>query len=118
MISIPTDLTRYFWSQITTLDGVDFELDFRYNKREECYYLQILLPDQTVVAQGIKLVSNYMLLQAYASSIAPIGELFCATFGNDDSPAELGELGPGQRVELMYITREEMVALGLEGSRL
>ena len=112
MISIPTDTNLSFWQQITTLDGTDFQLEFRYNQREDVYYLSISLTDGTALATGIKLVSNYRLLQAYSSSLMPPGELIAVASGADDSPAGLGELGLGQRVELTYYTQAEMVAAG------
>lgn len=110
MQTIPTDTTRPFFTQVTTLDGTDFQLQFRYNHRENCYYLNIALPDQTVLAQGIKIVSNYRLLQAYADDRMPPGELLALAQGQNDSPAQFGQLGPGQRVELTYFTQTEMAA--------
>ncbi len=118
MNNIPTDTSLVFWNQVTTLDGTDYQLSFRYNQREACYYLQIALVDQTVLCQGIKLVSNYRLLQAYADDRLPPGELIAQAFGTDDSPAALGELGIGQRVELTYVTEAELKATGLDGWRL
>lgn len=116
MFLIPTQQTP-FWQQTTTLDGTDYLLEFRYNQRENVYYLMIMQPDTTVLAQGIKLVSNYRILQAYASDSLPPGELVAFATGND-SPAGLGELGIGLRVQLVYVTAVELKALKLDGWRL
>lgn len=111
---IPTDTTALFWTQTTTLDGVAYLLTFRYNSREACYYLTIASADDSVTyAQGVKLVSNFPLLQTYGDN--PPGELWAVSFStSDDSPARLGELGPDQRVALMYVEAADLVAGGSE----
>ncbi len=117
LITIPTDTKLIFWTQTTTLDGIDYVLEFRYNTREATYYLSISLTDQTVLAQGIKLVSDFPLLQAYADIRMPPGELVAMAFGSNDANPAIGELGIGQRVELTYITESEMAELGMDGWR-
>jgi hypothetical protein len=115
-VVIPTNTTALFWNQITTLDGVQYSLTFRYNSREACYYLQIASSDQSITyAQGLKLVSNFPLLTGYAT---PPGELLAVSFSaTDDSPAELGEMGDGQRVALMYVEQADLLAGGGESWR-
>lgn len=114
-VVIPTDTSLPFWSQTTTLDGTAYLLTFRYNTRESCYYLTIESPDGvTTFAQGIKLVSNFPLLQEYAQ---PPGEMMAASFSGDDSPARLGELGDGQRVTLMYFEQADVIAGGGDPTR-
>ena len=108
---IPTQTTAPFWSQTVLLDGVSYLLTFQYNFREAVYYLQIQSADGSITyAQGIKLVSNYLLL-AYAGVMAPPGDMMalsCST--TDDSPAQLGELGDGQRVTLLYMEEADIIA--------
>lgn len=116
--TIPTDTTRLFWDQTTTLDGVPYLLTFRYNTRESCYYLQIASADgSTVYVQGVKLVSNYPLLRGYG--LNPPGELICASYStSNDGPAALGELGEsGCRVGLIYIEAADVIAGGTESWR-
>ena len=108
---IPTQTTLPFWSQTVLLDGVSYLLTFQYNFREAVYYLQIQSADGTITyAQGIKLVSNYLLL-AYAGVTAPPGDMMalsCST--SDDSPAQFGQLGVGQRVTLLYMPEADIIA--------
>ena len=117
---IPTQTSQMFWNQTTTLDGVPYFLQFKYNTREACYYLQIQSADQnTTYAQGIKLVSNYPLLGlgVYAGYAGPPGELFVISQStSDDSPAEFGELGVGQRCLLMYQEEADMLAAASPGN--
>lgn len=117
-VIIPTDLattTTLFFSQTTTLDGVPYLLTFRFNSREQCYYLQIASADGTTTyAQGIKLVSNYPLLRGY---MTPPGEMMAVSLSGNDAPAGLGELGDGQRVELMYVEAADVYASSSEPER-
>ncbi len=117
MVVIPTDLVAPFYTQTTSLDGVNYFLTFRYNTREQAYYLSIDSVDGAVnYAQGIKLVSNFPLLQSYGDN--PPGELMAVSFSpDDDSPARIGELGDGQRVNLIYMEEADLIALGGEPAR-
>lgn len=112
MFLIPTDTGLLFWQQITTLDGTDYLLEFRFNSREQVYYLMVSLTDGTLLAQGIKLVCSYPLLQAYNDDRFPLGELIVLPDATSDGPPGLGELGIGQRCQLVYVTAAEIQAAG------
>lgn len=106
---IPTS-SDPFYTQTTTLDGTDYILEFRFNSREECWYLKLSLTDATTLIEGVKVVSNWPLLQKLVDARGPFGELVALAYGPDDSPAGLTELGIGQRVELTYFTKAEVPA--------
>lgn len=109
VLVIDTDPTALFWSQTTTLEGVPYLLTFRYNSRESVYYLQIQSADASVTyAQGIKIVPNYFLLRGIGP--LPPGELIAMSTSSDLSPPQLGELGNGLRVVLMYIESTDLFA--------
>lgn len=109
VLNIDTDQSALFWDQTTTLDGVPYLLTFRYNSREEVYYLQIQSADGSITyAQGIKIVANYPLLRQYGDT--PPGELMAMSTTPDDSPPQLGELGVGARCVLMYIEAADVYA--------
>jgi hypothetical protein len=113
METIPTDPTLLYWDQTTSLDGTPYVLSFRFNNREQVYYLTISSTDgtETYVA-GLKLVSDVCLLGAYAT---PPGELMAYATGPDDSPARVGDWGT--RVNLYYLTQAEMIAAGVDPTR-
>jgi len=58
---------------------------------------------------GLKLVSNYLLLQEVST---PPGELVVLAIG-DDSPARVGDFGGG-RCALYYIAQADVIASGAE----
>jgi hypothetical protein len=111
IITIPTRTDALFWSQATILDGVSYLLTFQYNSREAVYYLQIQSSDGKITyAQGIKLVSNYMMLGLGGYNTPP-GDLMALSCSSpDDSPAKLGELGINQRVVLLYMEQADIIA--------
>lgn len=107
MVIIPT-FSDPFYTQITTLDGIPYLLNFRFNTREGAWYLQIATSENEVIAQGIKIVTNYRLLQKYADSRMPQGEMICFSFGNDDSTPGMNDLGIGLRCELWYYPKADL----------
>lgn len=113
-VEIETSTTDYYWVQTTALDGTDYVLSFRYNSRENAYYLQISDTGGDVLLSGVKLVTNFPLFRSVTDSRLPRGELYALTSTNDDSTAAFGELGRGQRVTLVYVSEAELVAAGKE----
>lgn len=115
---IPTQPDDPNYSISTTLDGVDYELTFRYSGRENCFYLDLALTDGTVLSQGRKVVCNWSLWRDFRyDKRMPQGALVAvpSTGAGDDPPGILsdgtGELGYGRRVQLVYLTAAEIGAL-------
>jgi hypothetical protein len=100
---IPTTPGEPFHSSKVSLEGRDFVLWFRWNQREERWYLHIFDEASEPILMGLKLVSNWDLLHHYRfDPRVPPGELVAADLTKDHSPAGLDELGIGKRVELTY----------------
>lgn len=109
MSIIPT-IAVPFYTQTVALDGINYLLEFRFNSRENTWRMGISLPDGTVLANGIKIVSNFLLLQKYADDRLPQGEIIALSSGPDDSPPGLNDFGVGLRVELCYLERTDLVS--------
>ncbi|HYQ47152.1 MAG TPA: hypothetical protein VER11_34515 [Polyangiaceae bacterium] len=100
---VPTTPGVPFYTQKTRLDGVDYVLSFRHSQREDRWYLSIADAEEVPILTGLKLVTNWPLLQAYRfDPRVPPGELMASTLTTDDSPPGLNELGEGLRVQLIY----------------
>jgi hypothetical protein len=105
-------LEKPFYRQRTRLDGRDYVLDFAYNEREERWYLSIADDEEKPIATGIKLIANWSLLYPYRyDERCPTGEITVADRQGDGSPPTLLELGANKRCELLYWTRDELVAI-------
>ena len=114
-LAIPTDQVLSFWDQLTTLDGTDYTLGFRYNAREGVYYMIIADNAGNVLNGGIKIVSDWLLMQDFNDPTLPPGDFMAVASGADDSPAALGELGG--RVTLYYIPQAAMQEAGIDKNR-
>lgn len=100
---VPTSPGVPFYTQKTRLDGVDYVLGFRYNQREDRWYLSLADSEEIPILSGLKLVTNWPLLQAYHyDPRVPPGELFAMDLSGDDTPPGLNELGEGLRTQLIY----------------
>lgn len=101
-----------YYRERVRLEGRDYVFDFSYNEREERWYLSILDEEADPIAHGIKLIANWSLLFPYRyDERCPPGEITVADITTDGSPPTLLELGEGKRCELLYWTRDELIAI-------
>jgi len=106
VLRVPTFETP-FYSQTTALDGVNYRLRFKYNQREDCWYLSIGTTDGIDLVNGVKLVVGIPLLRLFPDERLPPGDLMVYSDGTSDGPPGLLELGAGKRCELWYFDRSE-----------
>jgi hypothetical protein len=112
---IPTsfDPERPYYRQTTTIEGREYQLEFRYSGREESWYLSLykLEADETrtPLATGVKIVPRIDLLRRFTrGDRLPPGELRAIPRGADGSLPGLSDLGEAQRVELVYYDSTEL----------
>ena len=92
-----------FYSQRTTLDGVDYQLEFRWSVRESRWYLNLYDALETPLILGMKLQTNWPLTKYYKGRVGvPQGDLMVISLGVADDPPGLQDLGAGLRCELHY----------------
>jgi hypothetical protein len=95
------------WTQTTTLEGSTFQLTFTYNQRCNCMYLSVADLEGNDIYDGVKIICNSLLLRKCADKDnAPAGEFWCLDTSGTNVPPGLGELGPGARCILCYITSD------------
>lgn len=105
MIQIPTlsDGTAYY-SLRTNLDGVDYQLDFRWSTREGRWYLTLRDTQGNLLCGEIKVLANWPMLRWYHDREGvPAGELVAICLQPSVIPPGLTELGIGLRTTLYYI---------------
>jgi hypothetical protein len=101
---VPISATASQFTQVTSLDGIPYVLDFSWSDRVEAWYLDLYLQtddESTPIALGRKLVLDYPLL-AFATVVegCPPGRLVVyASVGGDPKLDDLGT-----RVKLYYVT--------------
>jgi hypothetical protein len=87
-----------------TLDGNEYQIYFKYNEREDAWYLDLSDANGTVIRSGMKLVVNFPLLRTCMSSARPPGELIALDTMVD--PANPGLEDLDKRVTLVYAEQE------------
>lgn len=103
MVIVPT-FTDPFYEESTRLDGVEYILRFKYNQREDCWYLTIATPKDVDIVKGVKLVCDWSLLLPYKYNLGlPQQSLFVFSNTTDKSPPGLLDLDPvSGRCQLVY----------------
>lgn len=106
LLRIPTTADA-FYSMSVDLEGVEYRLKFAYNSREDRWYLSVFDAVGEPIAQSVKLVTNWPLLNRKAwDPRAPKGVLYVS----GTSPPGLNDLVEGGRCSLVYLTSDEPLA--------
>lgn len=108
MQAVPTDTTPYYQQQ-TNLDGDDYLLRFRFNSREQTWYLELLQTDGTLLAANLKLVCNSLLLANLVNTDPPLGDFIVLDATGGNAPPGLLDLDPDNgRCTLYYLEQAEL----------
>lgn len=108
MIEIPLFANPFFTEQVV-IEGVTYNLRFRYNTSLDRWYMDLLDADGAAILLGQKLVCNKILNRFSADERNPTGVLVCQSLvTSDQNPPAFADLG--QRVRLYYATLAELNA--------
>lgn len=103
---IPIDVGDPFFDVQVTLEDVTYTLQFRWNVREEAWYMHILDAEGTTVLHaGLKLVADWPLA-TYTTERQPPGILVARDTSGEGRDPGLDDLG--DRVQLVYYTLAEI----------
>jgi hypothetical protein len=99
-------------TQRVLLDGVEVTLRLYYHGRDGSgrWYCDASLSDGHQLWRGRKVLPGVGLSLRLADARWPGGLLVPAAAVSDQSPPAWGELGPGLRVELLYLDSDEVAA--------
>ncbi len=101
LVVIPTTPSVAAFTQRTTLDGKDYVLFFRFNRRLGRWSMDINDQDGRVIAAGVMLVTNYPLARLCLDPRKPQGPLFVLDgLSLNDSDPSFCTLGA--RFQLVY----------------
>lgn len=110
MVIIPCrpDLTHY--EMQITLEGVGYGLEFRWNTREEAWYMHLYGEDGTPIRMGVKVVVGFPLVARLNADARPRGRFVAFDTTNLDRNPGIADLG--DRVTLAYFDADEVAELG------
>jgi hypothetical protein len=93
----------------TSLEGISYDIKYRFSSREERWYFDIYLENGIAVKLGVKVMENQSLLSRYVLDDFK-GDIIC--FRKKDTPplADVGRdnLGIGKAYELIHFTSAEI----------
>ena len=86
ILELPTRTDVSVYDYTIELDSVVFRLSWTYNTRAGRWYLSCLDLDGNRLRDGLKVVSNWVLTQAWVQQGRPVGKFVCANPQTDDDP--------------------------------
>lgn len=115
MLFINNSSTPYS-EQRVTLGNSSYVLVFKYNSRNDSWYITLLDSSaQVEIISGVKLepnqaVTNRYILEDFA------GVLVCLRVSNDYSPLSFSNLGRGKVYRLAWVSEEEAALFGVNNA--
>lgn len=89
----------------TTLDGIQYLFNIRWNTREEAWYMDILKEDETPIRHGIKVTLGSFLGRRSVNPDFPPGVLMAYDTSQENRDAGFDDLGT--RVVVFFYTLDE-----------
>jgi hypothetical protein len=104
-IVIPTSQTESDYTQVVTLEGVDYQLFFHWNARQPGWYCEIRDTDGTLIAAAKKLVLGTFIFEHDKDERMPPGAFLL--IDTTESGREPGLRDLGTRVVFIYVEAAE-----------
>ena len=109
VLQLPTSTTVPFYVFEIELDGVLFRLQFKFNQRDQAWFLSILDTNDNQLRSGIRVVSDWTLLRLWQEiDKKPAGEMMAVAQGTIARPALINELGSD--VVMTYLDAAQIAA--------
>ena len=107
VVSIPTRTDLLEYREQITLDGILFRLLFKYNTRDDFWYVDLRDASDVPIKVGIKLLTGFSLLRLVAdTNIRPSGT--CVMLDPTDEDKEAGQLTLGVDASLLYVEETDL----------
>lgn len=106
LFEIPIPQGVAFFTKRVPLDGTDYLFEFKYNQREDSFYLKILSGDGTHILGPFKIISNYPMFAFHRYAVGlPAGDLWAIAFKNEQASPGMNRLGSD--ISLVYDDLQE-----------
>lgn len=115
ILPLRPDLDHY--TEQLTLDGFKFDFLFQWNERDSTWYMSIFDPavpadtdgSRVAILAGIAIHVGRGLLNQFRMRERPLGEIIVLDSSNQD--LDPGQRDLGERVQLVYLTQDETIAI-------
>lgn len=105
---LPTDTTLARYTFEVTLANTNFKFGFEWNERAQFWTMDVMLPDGTPLAMGVKVCLGTSLIGRYKDARLPAGDIACLDTSGQRIEPGFSDLG--NRVLVMFIPNAEIVA--------
>lgn len=105
-ISLPAPVPTY--TQRVTLDGVDYRLRMEWNSRSGWYIGLSDIVDDSPVFSPVRVRVGWDFLYGITDARRPPGMLWAWDSSGAMLPPGYQDLGPGRRVQLIYVPVDEL----------
>jgi hypothetical protein len=100
IFSVPVEPKNPNQRLFTSFEGTSYIIDFRWNERDEAWYMDIFTETEDELARGVKVALGAVILRKYSDDRFPPGKFFAADLENTHREAGLDDFGA--RVRLYY----------------
>jgi hypothetical protein len=101
LFQIPCYANLTHYDMQVVLDDVTFTLEFRWNTREQAWYMHVKQQDDTDVLDSVKIVINWPLAARYRDPRLPLGYFLAVDSSAAQQDPGISDLG--DRVQLYYV---------------
>lgn len=103
-----------FHTQSINIDNTAYNITFKYNTSDNSWYFTLEDIDSGSLIADTKVMPNQNLTGRFPTyNPLPNGNIWCFRFSNNYSPIGRNNLGIDKTYELIYLTFEEEVELGI-----
>jgi len=114
MIEIKVPNSSYSRQEVT-LESEPYSFYFKYNVRNESWYLSIKdYTDSYTILDGIKVMPNQNLTGRYIDIDLPKGMLVCLRMKNTNNPISRDNLGKGKEYGIFWYDSDEVQEFSLD----
>ena len=107
IVSIPVFPENSSFTQTIAIDNASYKLHIYWNTRDEYWYFDLFLPDDTPVLNGIKMPVNYTLISSFFGLNIPPGDFILFDESGNNTPCGRYELG--ERCIFLYISGDDEI---------
>jgi hypothetical protein len=93
---------------VIALANVEYLVQFKYNGRADAWFMDILLPDETPLRTGIKVVLAIDLFSGWKETERPDGVLVALPKGASSDPPNRDDFARKGMVDLIFVPTDEL----------
>jgi hypothetical protein len=99
------------WREQITLGNIPYILRFKWNALNEFWSMDVLDGDENFIVVGVKIVTNWNLLEQYSMLEKPLGDIICQNIIGGNGKIQRYDMN--STTELIYYALNELEELSV-----